>query len=219
MDDEQDTTDYEATEVEPARDDERHRFVLAISPPSCRHPDDLRLSSDDLKVRRGDDGQWAVVVERDSPSFKEALFSALCDVRAAGLETRRVEPDDLVTQAEIAERLGRTSESVRLLSSGRRRKGTFPQSVVRTINRGSLWRWSEVAIWAKRPKEEIERAEWIAVVNTELYRARYTTPEKEAILQEVAEAIGGQRPRLPPMLSTVPRIFIADPLGGVRVSA
>jgi hypothetical protein len=45
---------------------------------------------------------------RDAPSFRDAVLSALRDVRAAGYAVARVEPDDPVTAAEIARRLRRT---------------------------------------------------------------------------------------------------------------
>ena len=106
---------------------------------------------------------------------------------------RRVEPDDLVTQAEIAERLGRSSESVRLLASGQRGDGTFPAPAARTTSRGSLWRWSQVARWAGRPSEEIERAEWIAVVNARLEFGLLDTPRERAMLKEVAGMLGARR--------------------------
>lgn len=199
---------YESAEAEPDRSGPVHCFMLAILRPINEQSDPV-LEADDLRVRHGPDGQSTVVFEREAPSFKEALFSALREVRAAGLVVRRVEPDDLVTQAEIAERLGRSSESVRLLSSGRRGNRSFPQPVVRTTIRGSLWRWSEVAVWARRPPDEIERAELIALVNTELHRTMYTTLEKEAALKEVKDVIGGCQPRLPPAFPRIPRSLIA----------
>src|SRR5438309_423333 len=50
----------------------------------------------------------------------------------------------------------------------KRGHGTFPAPAVRTTSRGRLWRWSQVAAWARRPAEEVDRAEWIAVLNARL---------------------------------------------------
>lgn len=58
---------------------------------------------------------------------------------------RRVEPDDLVTMSEIAERRGRSRESVRVLVAGRRGRGDFPAPVSHLRSRSRLWRWPEVA--------------------------------------------------------------------------
>jgi hypothetical protein len=56
--------------------------------------------------------------DREAPTMLEALTSAIRQVRSVGLEVRSVEPGDFVTLSEIAERLGRTRESVRLLADG-----------------------------------------------------------------------------------------------------
>jgi hypothetical protein len=147
----------------------------------------------DSTVGRGPDGVWTAVFDRQAASFEEALRTAITAVRRAGLAVRRVEPDDFVTQAEIAERLGRTSESVRLLASGQRGDGTFPSPAARTTSRGSLWRWSQVAAWAGRPTEEIETAEWIAVTNAKLQLDLLDTPKERAMLKEVAGMLAAKR--------------------------
>lgn len=147
----------------------------------------------DSTIGRGPDGVWTAVFDRQASTFEEALRSAIAAVRAAGLVVRRVEPDDLVTQAEVAERLGRTSESIRLLASGQRGDGTFPAPAVRTTSRGSLWRWSQVAAWARRPAEEVDRAEWIAVVNARLQMDLLDTPKERAMLKQVAGMLAGKR--------------------------
>lgn len=51
---------------------------------------------------------------------------------------------------EIAERLGRSRESVRLLVQGARGPGGFPAPVSHLRARSRLWRWSEVAAWAEK---------------------------------------------------------------------
>ena len=65
-----------------------------------------------------------------------------------GVTVARVEPDTLVTIADIAERLGRSEESVRLLIVGKRGPGRFPVPVARLGRRKSrLWRWTDVLSW------------------------------------------------------------------------
>ena len=175
-----------------------HHFTLVLSP-------DISLESGsaiealgeagaiDTTVGRGADGVWTAVFDREAPSFEEALKSAISDVRDGGLTVRRIEPDDLITQAEIADRLGRTSESIRLLSTGQRGDRNFPQPVVRATNRGSLWRWSQVASWANLPTDEVQKAEWIAVVNARLQFDLHDTPRERAMLREVDGIVGGRR--------------------------
>ena len=88
---------------------------------------------------------------REAPSFAAAVATAIRQVESVpGLQARRVEPDDLVTMAEIAERLGRSRESVRLLIRGARGPGGFPPPVSHLKAKSRLWRWSEVVVWAEK---------------------------------------------------------------------
>ena len=106
---------------------------------------------------------------RDAATLSQAILSAISDVESVpGLTGRRVEPEDLVTSAEIAERLGRSRESVRLLANGERGPGGFPQPVSHIRARTRLWRWSDVAEWAQLPEADRERAHIIASTNAAL---------------------------------------------------
>jgi predicted DNA-binding transcriptional regulator AlpA len=108
---------------------------------------------------------------REAPSFGQAVRSAIEQVESVpGLRVARVEPDDLVTMSEIAERLGRSRESVRLLISGARGPGGFPPPVSHLKARSRLWRWSEVAAWAKRHDQRVDpgAASAIAAINAAL---------------------------------------------------
>lgn len=76
---------------------------------------------------------------REAPSFADAVLSAARQVESVrSLRVRRVEPDDIVTMAEIADRLDRTRESVRLLITGKRGRGEFPAPISHTRDRGRL---------------------------------------------------------------------------------
>ncbi|MEX0882283.1 MAG: hypothetical protein WDZ72_02305 [Cyclobacteriaceae bacterium] len=85
--------------------------------------------------------------EREGESFEAAILSAILQVEDAGIPVSSVEPGDLVTAAEIARRLGRSKESVRLLISGDRGKGTFPVPVAGVTSKTKIWRWTEVLDW------------------------------------------------------------------------
>jgi len=87
---------------------------------------------------------------RKADTLQDAIMSAVEDVeRVDGLEVLRVEPDELVWAAEIAERTGRTRQSIDLLIKGQRGPGNFPAPAMRAT-RNPLWRWSEVEIWFSR---------------------------------------------------------------------
>lgn len=108
---------------------------------------------------------------REAASFGEAVATAIKQIESvSGLQVRHVEPDDLVTMAEIAERLGRSRESVRLLVQGARGPGDFPPPISHLKARSRLWRWSEVAAWAEQlPASERSRDPFlIAAINAAL---------------------------------------------------
>ena len=104
---------------------------------------------------------------REASTLGLAVISAIANVESVpGLRVRRVEPDDLVTIPEIAERLGRTPESIRLLANGERGGGTFPAPVSHLRTRSRLWRWSDIVGWAELADEEtVEQAALFVAVN------------------------------------------------------
>lgn len=107
---------------------------------------------------------------REAPSFAAAVLSAIDQVESIhGLRVMRVEPDDIVTMAEIADRLDRTRESVRLLITGQRGPGGFPRPMSHSRARGRLWRWSDVADWlGQLDPEQRESAHFVAALNAAL---------------------------------------------------
>jgi hypothetical protein len=90
--------------------------------------------------------------DREAESFQEAVLDAVSDVARSvgGARVVRVEPDDLASVSEIARRLGRTRESVRLLWCGRRGPGGFPAPVAGLRGSSPLWSWAEVVAWIHR---------------------------------------------------------------------
>lgn len=63
---------------------------------------------------------------REAGTLEEALTSAMRDVEKAGAKVEHLEPDNLVSLAEIAERAGISRAAVTLYASGKRGKG-FPR--------------------------------------------------------------------------------------------
>lgn len=123
---------------------------------------------------------------REAAAFPIAVFTAIRDLEdVPGIQVIRVEPDDLVTLSEIAERLDRSREGVRLLAVGHRGKGTFPPPVSHLRARSKLWRWSDIARWAGvlTPEEEGD-AHFVAVLNAalEMRRLRQAADHPEAHL-------------------------------------
>ena len=104
--------------------------------------------------------------DREASTLGEAVLSAIADVESVpGMRVVRVEPDDLVTATEIADRLGRTRESIRLLAGGQRGDGSFPSPVSHARDRNRLWRWTDVLAWAG---QEPADAHLVAATNAAL---------------------------------------------------
>lgn len=137
------------------------------------------------------DSGWDLTI---SSRYGTGLIDVTCEAETAvagisaairllgdlGLQVRRIEPDDLVTIPEIAERLSRTPESIRLLANGERGGGRFPLPVSHLVSRHRLWRWSDVARWeGSLSDEDIRTADTIAAFNAllELSEIEQRDPE------------------------------------------
>ncbi len=98
------------------------------------------------------DGVYTATFDREATSFARAIASAMNAVENAvvGLRVARIEPEDLVTASDIATRIGRSRESVRLFFEGRRGEGDFPSPIAWLGNRTRLWSWAEVLPWLER---------------------------------------------------------------------
>ncbi len=65
--------------------------------------------------------------DREAPNMLAAVISAIDQVESVdGLEVLHVDPDELVWASEIAQRIGRTRQSVDQLIKGQRGPGGFP---------------------------------------------------------------------------------------------
>ncbi|MBV8824891.1 MAG: hypothetical protein JO084_06285 [Bradyrhizobiaceae bacterium] len=123
-------------------------------------------------------GHIIVDFAREADSIGEAICSAVECVQKAGARVDRVEPDPLVSLAEIAARSHLTRAAVSLYAKGER-NADFPAPVVRVTSPTSLYDWAEVATWLFH-HEKISREEAL---------------EAEAV-KAVNEAIAGQDPEL-----------------------
>ena len=123
-------------------------------------------------------GQQYADFTREADSLASATGSAIRQIEGAipGVMVRRVEPDDLVTAAEIARRLHRSRESVRLLIAGERGRGNFPAPISNLKGR-RLWRWADVVQWLTPAEPGVsgiaEEATFIAALNAALEIRRH----------------------------------------------
>jgi hypothetical protein len=108
---------------------------------------------------------------REAASLRDAILSAIRDVRKAdiGAEVLRVDSPDLVTQADIARRIGQSRQSVHQLATGTRGPGGLPPPAG---DDGPVWQWHEVAAWQARHgmvADEVSRdAAEVAAINAAL---------------------------------------------------
>lgn len=157
------------------RTKDEHTFTLIIDGDVDIHLDELFEAGCDDATFGSVDGVQYADLHREASTLTEAISSAIAEVESVpGLQVTRIEPDDLVTMTEIAERLGRTRESVRLLVAGDRGAGDFPTPVSHARTRNRLWRWSDVAAWAGTDPGAMEQARIVAALNAALELRRRT---------------------------------------------
>ncbi len=111
--------------------------------------------------------------DREAPSIPVAIASAMRDLRAAApsVQVLRVEPEELVSAAEIARRTGRTRASISQLIEGARGPGSFP-APHSWIGGRPLWQWIDVAAWfaqgQRAPTAEVQNAAFVSALNNAL---------------------------------------------------
>jgi predicted DNA-binding transcriptional regulator AlpA len=130
-----------ASGIDPDADDFGDRFVEA----GC----------DDALVAY-QKGHIIIDFAREADTIDEAVASAIENVRAAGAVVDRIEPDPLVSLADIAARTGLTRAAITNYFKGSRGRN-FPAPVAKVTSDSPLWDWADVAHWmasnAKVPAE------------------------------------------------------------------
>ena len=155
---------------------------------------------DDAAIGRSDGVQF-VDFDREAGSLDHAILSAVDDLeKLEGVEVVRIADAGLASLADIAARLDRTRESVRLLVSGARGPGGFPKPVTDPRGRFRLWRWSDVERWcveqlgASLPISQDEvTAAFSAALELRHFR-RALTPANPITLRELVGADELQAP-------------------------
>ena len=129
-------------------------------------------------------GVFILHFDREADTLEAAITSACGDVRRAGADIVRVEPDPLVSASDIAERAGITRQAVSLYANGERGDG-FPTPVVGISGSRPLWSWSAVAAWlhaaGKLDASEVEVARLLEDLNSRLQPAQEARPASTAV--------------------------------------
>ena len=149
-------------------------------------------------------GETAGVVFADfSRKANDALDAVICAIRQVedaplGVRVIRTEPDDIVTVTDIARRLKRTDESIRLLINGQRGPGRFPAPTTRiSASRSRVWRWSDVVSWfdkyenSREISKMVDYSSKLALVN-DLLRSREHFHSQDPGVQKARETLVGR---------------------------
>lgn len=128
-------------------------------------------------------GRLYLDFSRSAASLQDAILSAIEAVRKAdiGAVVLRIDDCNLVTQADIAKRIGRSRQMVNQYMHGTRGPGDFPPPECHIVDRKPLWAWCEVSFWLAENdliKPEVRwDAEVVAAINRmlelERQHARY----------------------------------------------
>lgn len=140
-------------------------------------------------------GTIYLTFDREAPSLREAILSAIRDVMRAGIgaSVRYVDDCNLVSQAEIARRIGRTRQQVGQYVSGKRGPGNFPGPVCSLAEGHPLWTWCEVSSWLCQNsiigEDVLEASRVVAGINSALDLI-HQRQHDEGLLDEVFQIVG-----------------------------
>jgi hypothetical protein len=140
-------------------------------------------------------GRMYLTFARRAKSMKEAMLSAIRDVRRANIGAMIVCVDDcnLVSQSDIARRINRTRQQVGQYVSGTRGPGNFPGPVCDLVEGHPLWRWCEVSYWLCENgiigNEVLDESRIIAAVNCVLDLA-YWRKQDSGLVDELFQLVG-----------------------------
>ena len=120
-------------------------------------------------------GHIIVDFAREAGSIDAAICSAVESVQKTGAQVERIEPDPLVSLADIAARTGLTRAAITNYSKGDR-AADFPVPIARVTSKTSLYEWSTVAAWLfqhnQLPREKAIEAEAVRLANVALQSDR-----------------------------------------------
>jgi len=143
------------TESRPRGNQPSFAFTVIARDPSGRGGEGIDAIADSLFEAGCDDATVAiqnnvVVIEfdREARNFLHAVAAAIRDVRKAGLQVLRVEPDVYVSAAEIARRCAVSREAVRKWFQVHGR--TAPAPVIAASTASPLYDWPSVLRWLRR---------------------------------------------------------------------
>jgi len=164
-----------------------HEFVLVLDEITevTREMEDrlFETGCDDATISSRS-GRVFLSFRREAASMKDAILSAIRDVKKAeiGAKILRVDDCNLVTQSEIARKIGRKRQVIHQFITGSRGPGGFPPPSCHITDEAPLWRWCEVAHWFWQngmiKENALRSAQDIELINSviEFYRLQQINP-------------------------------------------
>lgn len=140
-------------------------------------------------------GRAFLTFSRTASSLKEAILRAVRDVRAAGVgaDVLRVDVCNLVTQADIARKIGRSRQLVHQYVTAARGPGGFPPPACDLADDVPLYNWCEVAYWLWEhdmiQEDVLREAQEVAAINSVL-ELNYQKRLDPGLVSEVLETLG-----------------------------
>jgi hypothetical protein len=147
-----------------------HTFILILNRPVDEATSDLLFEAglDDAAVTAFD-GSAALDIDREAPNLLDAIASAVREAESVnGVQVTRVEGEELVSQADIAERSGRSRQAVNHWFKRDAGSSGFPDPAYGASTRSPLWRWSDVQAWLNPDESSDDRGRIVALANATL---------------------------------------------------
>lgn len=139
-------------------------------------------------------GRIVITFSRAAATLKDAIISGILCVRRAniGADVLRVDYCNLVTQADIARRIGRSRQLVHQYWTGTRGPGGFPAPACEVCDGTWLWSWGEVAGWLWENdmiQESVLRdAQQVEAINSVL-DVEWQKKEHRELTEEIIKAV------------------------------
>jgi hypothetical protein len=127
-----------------------HVFTLVLDRrPTDDELDALYEAGCDDAIFGQEEGHPVAEFDREAPTLADAIATAVVHIEQTGLAAIRALDSDLVTLADVGNRIGQSRESVRRYVMGERGPGGFPPPVNPARDGTVFYRWSEVAPWLR----------------------------------------------------------------------
>jgi hypothetical protein len=121
------------------------------------------------------EGAPRVSFDREAPSLVDAVTAAIAEVEATGLRVVRVDDRDWVTLADVAARIGRSREIVRLWALGRKGPGGFPPPVNPGMDT-TFYSWAALGPWLREIGYDLPDDEPVLVATNLALQLRALAP-------------------------------------------